>query len=562
MNELFIGTVQIQLKLGDITKEDVDAIVNLNNYTLNQTFGVSQAILSAAGTQTKEECQRLGQGPHGDIVITGAGNLNCKKIIHIINVSSAKKIVDAVTKALEACDQNNIATVSFPAMGTGSACLSTNTSFNSVFTGFQQYLSGCQTTCISQINLVVLALDSYEKYLKCFQNKIFGIQRSVCQLSIRGITVELIKGDITDQAVDCIVNFTNKTLNQKDGVSGAILSKAGWKVTDECKSIGKLPSNGIALTSGGNLKCTKIMHLIGPNSVKKIVSSLQQILLECRTHSFKTIALPAIGTGMAGIDPQKSAEEILKGFRLYLGNFQLSLENISIVAFTDKVCKSFSDVFHSGALKSESKDRSNCTDLAQIPPTWCNMDGNNYISVELMKDSDEYKSIEKRFLDSADDKTINVIQIERIQNKKLWRSYTVKKEFVQHIYPNLQIERHLYHGTNIDTAKKISIHGFNRSFSGKNATLFGHGTYFARDASYSCQDKYSVKDVNGYKHVYLASVITGRWCLGNSRYVEPPPTTEDPDVLCDSLVDNVNNPSIFVICCDDGAYPEYLITFE
>ena len=80
--------------------------------------------------------------------------------------------------------------------------------------------------------------------------------------------------------------------------------------------------------------------------------------------------------------------------------------------------------------------------------------------------------------------------------------------------------------------------------------------YFARDASYS------MDFTGGSRRVmYLARVLVGRYCEGNSRMKKPPPiNSEQPEILFDSMVDNINDPSIFVVYHDNQSYPEYLIT--
>ena len=95
------------------------------------------------------------------------------------------------------------------------------------------------------------------------------------------------------------------------------------------------------------------------------------------------------------------------------------------------------------------------------------------------------------------------------------------------------------------------------------ATLYGRGVYFARDASYSAADRFTPPDGNGYKHMYYARVLTGQYTTGNSALLVPPPKDpSNPSVLHESVVDNMQNPSIFVVFQDAHVYPEYLITFH
>ena len=90
----------------------------------------------------------------------------------------------------------------------------------------------------------------------------------------------------------------------------------------------------------------------------------------------------------------------------------------------------------------------------------------------------------------------------------------------------------------------------------------GQGIYFARDASYSAADCYSTRDRNGHKHIYRCCVLTGVFKRGNSGMRVPPPMDSSNAQFCHSTVDNVRDPTIFVIYNDNRAYPQHLITFR
>ena len=95
------------------------------------------------------------------------------------------------------------------------------------------------------------------------------------------------------------------------------------------------------------------------------------------------------------------------------------------------------------------------------------------------------------------------------------------------------------------------------------AVVYGNGVYFARNANYSSRPTYSPPDANGYKYVYYARVLTGEYTTGRQGLFVPP--SKDPTnqtVLYDSVVDNVQNPSVYVTFYDPSNYPEYLIVFN
>ena len=97
-----------------------------------------------------------------------------------------------------------------------------------------------------------------------------------------------------------------------------------------------------------------------------------------------------------------------------------------------------------------------------------------------------------------------------------------------------------------------------------SATLYGRGAYFARDASYSARDTYSPPDpTSGNKYMYLARVLTGEFTTGGPNMLTPPPKDpNNPHISYDSVVDNMQDPQVFVIFQDALVYPDYLIVFK
>merc|ERR1712146_866708 len=79
----------------------------------------------------------------------------------------------------------------------------------------------------------------------------------------------------------------------------------------------------------------------------------------------------------------------------------------------------------------------------------------------------------------------------------------------------------LFHGTAADTVPKITEMGFNRSFCGLNATMYGKGVYFARDASYSSSTQYSRPSADGTQHMFLVRVIVGEYCKARRTRSRP-----------------------------------------
>ena len=93
---------------------------------------------------------------------------------------------------------------------------------------------------------------------------------------------------------------------------------------------------------------------------------------------------------------------------------------------------------------------------------------------------------------------------------------------------------------------------------------YGNGVYFSVDANYSAEKRYTPPDNDGNRFMFYACVLTGEYTLGKKGLKVPPPkdTSKSHLILYDSVVDNVNNPNVFVVFGDAQCYPEYLITFR
>ena len=123
-------------------------------------------------------------------------------------------------------------------------------------------------------------------------------------------------------------------------------------------------------------------------------------------------------------------------------------------------------------------------------------------------------------------------------------------------------ERQLFHGTNPEIVEAICKQNFDWRLHGKNATVYGEGSYFALNSSYS--DRYAKEDSKGSKFMFVAKVLVGSYTTGHSSYRRPPskePSNPASD-LYDSCVDDRSFPTIFVVFDTDQFYPEYIIEYS
>uniref|UniRef100_A0A673ZZA4 Poly [ADP-ribose] polymerase n=2 Tax=Salmo trutta TaxID=8032 RepID=A0A673ZZA4_SALTR len=181
------------------------------------------------------------------------------------------------------------------------------------------------------------------------------------------------------------------------------------------------------------------------------------------------------------------------------------------------------------------------------------------------EDSDEFQDVVKDFYDSIHEyhNRIKIIKVEKLMNRLLYNQYRLKKASINQSANDPEVERTLYHGTSETSVKEICVHGFNRSFCGKNATVYGQGVYFALNSALSVQDQYSPPNADGHKFVFVTKVLTGDFTQG-SHSMKTAPLKESSEIPLryDSVADKMDNPSLFVIFNDTQAYPEYLITCQ
>lgn len=180
------------------------------------------------------------------------------------------------------------------------------------------------------------------------------------EIAVKTGKIIFLKGDITKQAVDAIVNAANSSLMGGGGVDGAIHRAGGSKILEECKAYvaehGRLPTGEAMMTSGGNLPAKYVIHTVGPiyregqGATGSSRDEQEKLLRSCYINSLKlaaekrlkTIAFPSISTGAYGYPLAEAAPIALKAVRDFL-NENNSVKEVRFVLFNDEAYEAYAN---------------------------------------------------------------------------------------------------------------------------------------------------------------------------------------------------------------------------
>ncbi|CAH2304962.1 poly [ADP-ribose] polymerase 14-like [Pelobates cultripes] len=341
------GGVTVAVYKGDLCRHSVDVIVNASNEDLKHVGGLALALLRAAGPKLQSDCDRIvmeeGKLSPGDSVITDAGNLPCKHVVHTVgprwdpsSQSRCKRLLrKAITSSLELAAENGHNSIAIPAVSAGIFGFPVKQSVETIVESVREYLeSHGHKSSLNRIHLVDTDTQTVQIFAEWVKTE-FGdkstesspskprsprpAERSRPPVNTRsntesrtrtkeGLTIKLIQEDIQESTTDIIVTSTPSNLNLNNGaISRAVSQRAGpnLQILLNNESRGRQVVLGsIFVTDGCNLSAKKVFHAVCPHwdngqgsSEKELRKIIKTCLLLAEQQRMHTISFPAIGTG-------------------------------------------------------------------------------------------------------------------------------------------------------------------------------------------------------------------------------------------------------------------------
>ncbi|KAL5022626.1 hypothetical protein ScPMuIL_001781 [Solemya velum] len=389
--------IKVSIVKGELAHESVDVIVNTVGQDLKLDRGaVSQSILRVGGPTLQTDCAK--SYPHGismgGIAVSRGGNLNCRYVYHCALMGwnggdGEDGLRSLVSSCLIQSSYSGMSSIAFPALGSGKLGFPADVVAATMFDCVRQFEKENQDIELKDVRFVLHPKDttvikafeatemkystrqppsssfssmSGQKFSKSADaSERLDSQSVVVQppmsYKLGTVTLELVRGDITKETTDVIVNSTQENLDLSKGtVSNAILKAAGREVQEACNNTAsrtKIKQDGFVKTTPGRLKCQVIIHL----KAKKKASGWRKIVAKCLEEAdkmqFRSISLPALGTGVKGCNVKAIADSISDAILGSAWSRKLKcVRHIRLVIFQPEMLNIFSYVVHAKAEKN------------------------------------------------------------------------------------------------------------------------------------------------------------------------------------------------------------------
>uniref|UniRef100_A0A8C3YUR0 Poly [ADP-ribose] polymerase n=1 Tax=Catagonus wagneri TaxID=51154 RepID=A0A8C3YUR0_9CETA len=384
--------VSLIVQQGNLTWFPVEVVVTMTNENLKLSEGLNGALLKAAGPELQEDRYQTMKGERGKVtpgcaIISKAGKPH---VIHAVvppwkryeAQKSVWQLKTAVKESLCLAIKHKYQSIAFPAISPRALGFPFPQYVESIVLATKERFQNNRDACSLKEIYIVFGAEETVKGFAESAKTIFKdtLPDTACLLSLptavpsdarkdhenepsllspEGLRILLVKGDVQNATTDVVVNSIPLNLELDRGpLSRALLEKAGPKLREELKTIRQavtVETGAVLLTSGCNLHCQCVLHVVAPDWGNGNASSLEimkNIIRKCleitESLSLKSIAFPAIGTGNLGFPKNIFAELITSQVFEFSSKNQLtSLEEVCFLLYPSDhgTIQAFSDEF-------------------------------------------------------------------------------------------------------------------------------------------------------------------------------------------------------------------------
>ncbi len=174
----------------------------------------------------------------------------------------------------------------------------------------------------------------------------------LAEKEINGVSVKVVKGDITKEKTDAIVNAANKYLSHGGGVAGAIVRAGGYVIQEESDKIvrehGPLETGEAVITTAGSLPSKFVIHTVGPiygegDEDAKLRKAVLSVLKLATEKNLRSISIPAISCGIYGFPKKRGTKIIYETVKEFLLGGRTSLKEVHLIGIGREIPNLFKE---------------------------------------------------------------------------------------------------------------------------------------------------------------------------------------------------------------------------